>query len=205
MKALRNSWENVTVAYTSEVCSYLRYINLLLHCLFFISYLHTMLSTNIKQYIKLYFNRAKLLTKIHDGEVKSQNYQVSEWLILPSTPQSPHENEGQWPEGHGRCSVFQITVTITEARQLVGENIDPVVTIEIGDEKKQSTVKEGTNSPFYNEVSHRASSGPRHLFADIKGFLRQVENRSPSAFLPGLSSKFTSQSELFPPTSLRCW
>lgn len=86
MKSLRNSWENVTVADTSEVCSYLRYINLLLHCLFFISYLHTMLSTNIKQYIKLYFNRAKLLTKIHDGEVKSQNYQVSEWLILPSTP-----------------------------------------------------------------------------------------------------------------------
>lgn len=38
-------------------------------------------------YIKLYFNRAKLLTKIHDGEVKSQNYQVSDWLILPSIPQ----------------------------------------------------------------------------------------------------------------------
>uniref|UniRef100_A0A5F8GDE1 Fer-1 like family member 6 n=1 Tax=Monodelphis domestica TaxID=13616 RepID=A0A5F8GDE1_MONDO len=40
------------------------------------------------------------------------------------------------------------------SRQLVGENIDPVVIIEIGDEKKQTTVKEGTNSPFYNEVSH---------------------------------------------------
>ena len=46
----------------------------------------------------------------------------------------------------------QIAITIIEARQLVGENIDPVVMIEIGDEKKQTTVKEGTNAPFYNEV-----------------------------------------------------
>uniref|UniRef100_A0A8C4SZ29 Fer-1 like family member 6 n=1 Tax=Erpetoichthys calabaricus TaxID=27687 RepID=A0A8C4SZ29_ERPCA len=38
-----------------------------------------------------------------------------------------------------------------ECRQLVGENIDPGVIIEVGDEKKQTTVKEGTNSPFYNE------------------------------------------------------
>ncbi|MEJ1286957.1 hypothetical protein NN561_017971 [Cricetulus griseus] len=50
-----------------------------------------------------------------------------------------------------RAGGRQIAITITEARQLVGENIDPVVTIEIGEEKKQSTVKEGTNSPFYNE------------------------------------------------------
>ncbi|XP_021072844.1 fer-1-like protein 6 [Mus pahari] len=80
--------------------------------------------------------RAKLLTKIHDGETKSQNY--------------------------------QITVTITEARQLVGENIDPVVTIEIGDDKKQSTVKEGTNSPFYNEYFVFDFIGPQvHLFDKI--------------------------------------
>nr|XP_004661410.2 fer-1-like protein 6 [Jaculus jaculus] len=80
--------------------------------------------------------RAKLLTKIHDGEVKSQN-----------------------------C---QIAITIIEARQLVGENIDPVVTIEIGDEKKQSTVKEGTNSPFYNEYFVFDFVGPQvHLFDKI--------------------------------------
>jgi len=47
---------------------------------------------------------------------------------------------------------LQIAVNITEARQLVGENIDPSVVIEIGDEKKQTSVKEGTNAPFYNEV-----------------------------------------------------
>nr|XP_035132398.2 fer-1-like protein 6 isoform X2 [Callithrix jacchus] len=80
--------------------------------------------------------RSKLLTKIHDGEVRSQNYQIA--------------------------------ITITEARQLVGENIDPVVTIEIGDEKKQSTVKEGTNSPFYNEYFVFDFTGPQvHLFDKI--------------------------------------
>ncbi|KAM3608068.1 uncharacterized protein V6R79_018520 [Siganus canaliculatus] len=46
---------------------------------------------------------------------------------------------------------FQVAINITEARQLVGENIDPSVVIEIGDEKKQTSVKEGTNAPFYNE------------------------------------------------------
>uniref|UniRef100_A0A8D0NZW2 C2 domain-containing protein n=1 Tax=Sus scrofa TaxID=9823 RepID=A0A8D0NZW2_PIG len=79
---------------------------------------------------------AKLLTKIHDGEVRSQNYQIA--------------------------------INITEARQLVGENIDPVVIIEIGDEKKQSTVKEGTNSPFYNEYFVFDFTGPQlHLFDKI--------------------------------------
>lgn len=46
----------------------------------------------------------------------------------------------------------KISINITEARQLVGDNIDPGVVIEIGDEKKQTSVKEGTNAPFYNEV-----------------------------------------------------
>ncbi|XP_070488102.1 fer-1-like protein 6 isoform X1 [Equus przewalskii] len=80
--------------------------------------------------------RSKLLTKIHDGEIRSQNYQIA--------------------------------ITIIEARQLVGENIDPVVTIEIGDEKKQSAVKEGTNSPFYNEYFVFDFIGPQvHLFDKI--------------------------------------
>uniref|UniRef100_A0A803T095 Fer-1 like family member 6 n=1 Tax=Anolis carolinensis TaxID=28377 RepID=A0A803T095_ANOCA len=62
----------------------------------------------------------------------------------------------------------QIAITIIEARQLVGENIDPVVIIEIGDEKKQTTVKEGTNSPFYNEYFVFDFIGPQvHLFDKI--------------------------------------
>ncbi|EMP26127.1 Fer-1-like protein 6 [Chelonia mydas] len=80
--------------------------------------------------------RAKLETKIHAGDIKSQNYQIA--------------------------------ITIIEARQLVGENIDPVVIIEIGDEKKQTTVKEGTNAPFYNEYFVFDFIGPQvHLFDKI--------------------------------------
>uniref|UniRef100_A0A3Q3G9W9 Fer-1 like family member 6 n=1 Tax=Labrus bergylta TaxID=56723 RepID=A0A3Q3G9W9_9LABR len=54
-------------------------------------------------------------------------------------------------QSEGKPQSFQIAVNITEARQLVGENIDPSVVIEIGDEKKQTSVKEGTNAPFFNE------------------------------------------------------
>ncbi|XP_070604365.1 fer-1-like protein 6 isoform X2 [Erythrolamprus reginae] len=63
---------------------------------------------------------------------------------------------------------YQIAITIIEARQLVGENIDPVVIIEIGDEKKQTTVKEGTNTPFYNEYFLFDLTGSQiHLFDKI--------------------------------------
>uniref|UniRef100_A0A670JUU1 Fer-1 like family member 6 n=1 Tax=Podarcis muralis TaxID=64176 RepID=A0A670JUU1_PODMU len=79
---------------------------------------------------------SSIRSKVHEGEVKSQNYQIA--------------------------------ITIIEARQLVGENIDPVVIIEIGDEKKQTTVKEGTNSPFYNEYFVFDFIGPQvHLFDKI--------------------------------------
>ncbi|KAM7122061.1 fer-1-like protein 6 [Ciconia maguari] len=78
--------------------------------------------------------RAKLVTRIHEEEMKSQNYQIA--------------------------------ITIIEARQLVGENIDPVVIIEIGDEKKQTTVKEGTNAPFYNEYFVFDFVGPQVFLFD---------------------------------------
>lgn len=45
-----------------------------------------------------------------------------------------------------------------EARQLVGLNMDPVVCVEVGDDKKYTSMKESTNCPYYNEVS---AHGPR--------------------------------------------
>ncbi|XP_026858261.2 otoferlin isoform X1 [Electrophorus electricus] len=51
----------------------------------------------------------------------------------------------------GRPLDFQISVTVIEARQLAGCNIDPVVCVEIGDEKKYTSMKESTNCPYYNE------------------------------------------------------
>ncbi|RZF48118.1 hypothetical protein LSTR_LSTR002184, partial [Laodelphax striatellus] len=46
---------------------------------------------------------------------------------------------------------FQVCVTIIEARQLAGLNMDPVVCVQVGDVKKYTSVKESTNCPYYNE------------------------------------------------------
>ncbi|XP_035279805.1 otoferlin isoform X6 [Anguilla anguilla] len=51
----------------------------------------------------------------------------------------------------GRPVDYQISVTVIEARQLVGLNMDPVVCVEIGEEKKHTSMKESTNCPYYNE------------------------------------------------------
>uniref|UniRef100_A0A8C9VK76 Otoferlin n=1 Tax=Scleropages formosus TaxID=113540 RepID=A0A8C9VK76_SCLFO len=42
-------------------------------------------------------------------------------------------------------------VTVIEARQLMGLNMDPVVCVEVGEEKKYTSMKESTNCPYYNE------------------------------------------------------
>uniref|UniRef100_A0A8C7J303 Otoferlin n=1 Tax=Oncorhynchus kisutch TaxID=8019 RepID=A0A8C7J303_ONCKI len=42
-------------------------------------------------------------------------------------------------------------ITVVEARQLVGLNMDPVVCVEIGEDKKYTSMKESTNCPYYNE------------------------------------------------------
>uniref|UniRef100_A0A3B3RE10 Fer-1 like family member 6 n=1 Tax=Paramormyrops kingsleyae TaxID=1676925 RepID=A0A3B3RE10_9TELE len=69
-------------------------------------------------------------------------------------------------DSESKMQAFQISINITEAKQLVGENIDPSVVIEIGDEKKQTTVKEGTNAPFYNEYFVFDFFGPQETFFD---------------------------------------
>ncbi|XP_043544464.1 fer-1-like protein 6 isoform X2 [Chiloscyllium plagiosum] len=75
----------------------------------------------------------------------------------PVTKIHPTENKAQH---------YQIGITITEARQLAGDNIDPTVIIEIGDEKKQTTVKESTSSPFYNEYFVFDYIGPSEILFD---------------------------------------
>nr|XP_029719618.1 otoferlin-like [Aedes albopictus] len=52
---------------------------------------------------------------------------------------------------HLKSQDFQVCVTIIEARQLPGLNMDPVVCIQVGDQKKYTSVKESTNCPYYNE------------------------------------------------------
>ena len=52
-----------------------------------------------------------------------------------------------------RSQDFQVCVTVIEARQLAGLNMDPVVCVQVGDVKKYTSVKESTNCPYYNEVT----------------------------------------------------
>ncbi|XP_015214984.2 fer-1-like protein 6 isoform X2 [Lepisosteus oculatus] len=93
-------------------------------------------------------------------------------LAGPSgTPRKPKIRKRSKPvnkihDSESKPQSFQISFNITEARQLVGENIDPCVVIEVGEEKKQTTVKEGTNSPFYNEYFVFDFFGPQETFFD---------------------------------------
>ncbi|MGH0156394.1 UNVERIFIED_CONTAM: hypothetical protein FKN15_057154 [Acipenser sinensis] len=46
---------------------------------------------------------------------------------------------------------FQINVNVLEAQKLIGVNIDPLVYVKVGDEKKHTATQKSTNCPFYNE------------------------------------------------------
>ncbi|CAK1554752.1 unnamed protein product [Leptosia nina] len=50
-----------------------------------------------------------------------------------------------------KAADFQICITVIEARQLAGLNMDPVVCVQVGDQRKYTSVKESTNCPYYNE------------------------------------------------------
>ncbi|KAJ8255189.1 hypothetical protein GJAV_G00202030 [Gymnothorax javanicus] len=84
----------------------------------------------------------------------------------PEVPRKRSKLETKILDVESKPQSFQISINITEARQLVGENIDPCVIIEVGDEKKQTTVKEGTNAPFYNEYFVFDFFGPTETFFD---------------------------------------
>ena len=51
-----------------------------------------------------------------------------------------------------KLTMLQVSVTVIEARQLAGVNMDPVVCVQVGDQKRYTSVKESTNCPYYNEV-----------------------------------------------------
>uniref|UniRef100_A0A673YZL2 Otoferlin n=1 Tax=Salmo trutta TaxID=8032 RepID=A0A673YZL2_SALTR len=68
------------------------------------------------------------------------------------SPRSLHVDLYRTPERKDmRERQLIISITVVEARQLVGLNMDPVVCVEIGDDKKYTSMKESTNCPYYNE------------------------------------------------------
>ncbi|KAK6628979.1 hypothetical protein RUM43_002796 [Polyplax serrata] len=102
------------------------------------------------------------LTPYSSGsESKAESLAGSE-TSLDSVNESEKESEGpaEKPKKLRLASVasailksqdFQICITIIEARQLAGLNMDPVVCVQVGDQKKYTSVKESTNCPYYNE------------------------------------------------------
>lgn len=66
---------------------------------------------------------------------------------------------------HVPAIAHQISITVVEARQLIGLNMDPVVCVEVGDEKKYTSMKESTNCPYYNEVRLRVH--PTHISVSV--------------------------------------
>ncbi|CAJ1078142.1 otoferlin isoform X2 [Xyrichtys novacula] len=68
--------------------------------------------------------------------------------------------------GSGRPVDYQISITVIEARQLIGLNMDPVVCVEIGDDKKYTSMKESTNCPYYNEYFVFDFHVPPHVMFD---------------------------------------
>ncbi|XP_073930735.1 fer-1-like protein 4 isoform X1 [Castor canadensis] len=50
-----------------------------------------------------------------------------------------------------RAQDFQVGVTILEAQKLLGVNINPYVSVRVGEQRRVTATQRGTNCPFYNE------------------------------------------------------
>ena len=50
-----------------------------------------------------------------------------------------------------RCVRRQVRVTIIQAQQLAGLDIDPVVRVDVGPESRYTNISKSTNCPYYNE------------------------------------------------------
>lgn len=52
----------------------------------------------------------------------------------------------------GKFGTYQVTIKIIEARHLV-KNSNPMVIVKVGNQKKQTDIREKTDCPYYNEVN----------------------------------------------------
>ncbi|XP_015590570.1 otoferlin [Cephus cinctus] len=80
---------------------------------------------------------------------KSGDVQDEENVVKVTRKIKP--KSGDVGQGALKAQDYQVCVTIIEARQLAGLNMDPVVCVQVGDQKKYTSVKESTNCPYYNE------------------------------------------------------
>uniref|UniRef100_A0A1I8P4F1 C2 domain-containing protein n=1 Tax=Stomoxys calcitrans TaxID=35570 RepID=A0A1I8P4F1_STOCA len=91
---------------------------------------------------------ATLTTPGAESAISNQSSDVEE---MQQVDQGKMMKQMTRTEDHLKSQDFQVCITIIEARQLPGLNMDPVVCIQVGDQKKYTSVKESTNCPYYNE------------------------------------------------------
>ncbi len=46
-------------------------------------------------------------------------------------------------------------IKVIEARQLEGNDINPVIRVTVGNKKRQTRVRQSTNRPYFNQVSQK--------------------------------------------------
>ncbi|KAL4121896.1 hypothetical protein QTP88_014316 [Uroleucon formosanum] len=103
------------------------------------------------------------------SDLSSDNESISslnaEYLPKPKKPLK-HKDQLNATQNALKSQDFQVCVTIIEARQLAGLNMDPVVCVQVGEVKKYTSVKESTNCPYYNELNvigrHNPPADSRH-------------------------------------------
>ncbi|KAF0761952.1 otoferlin-like [Aphis craccivora] len=88
------------------------------------------------------------------SDLSSDNESVNsfnaEYSPKPKKPLK-HKDQLNATQNALKSQDFQVCVTVIEARQLAGLNMDPVVCVQVGEVKKYTSVKESTNCPYYNE------------------------------------------------------
>ncbi|XP_076388300.1 otoferlin isoform X7 [Megachile rotundata] len=85
----------------------------------------------------------------YDSQVSTPAVEPQDAIARPTKKPKPKTTDtGQTAL---KAQDYQVCITIIEARQLAGLNMDPVVCVQIGDQRKYTSVKESTNCPYYNE------------------------------------------------------
>ncbi|CAL7945462.1 unnamed protein product [Xylocopa violacea] len=85
----------------------------------------------------------------YDTKIKANGTEHQDAIAKPTKKPKPKTTDtGQTAL---KAQDYQVCITIIEARQLAGLNMDPVVCVQIGDQRKYTSVKESTNCPYYNE------------------------------------------------------
>ncbi|GAB5569568.1 fer-1-like protein 5 isoform X14 [Prionailurus iriomotensis] len=102
---------------------------------------HAMMSTDCTVTLQVALMRNQDIEKIGDG-ISAREVAMQKLMVPSSTMSKPLSSKPQH---------FQVRVKVYEARQLMGNNIKPVVKVVIGGYQHKTRIKMGNNA-FFNEI-----------------------------------------------------